>query len=251
LSERLIRRIGLVLTAMAVMFGAVISPASAAGGPAINYFKTAVPIVGGVLSNSSSQPSFAVKDGWTLYDPNGVCSAYTDFYDGGTTRRIWNFAGSSSTKTVSGRYQWNATVNRFQELDTYATNCLGDSSSGYTYISPDLAQQGVATYSAGWSSAACLCWSGGSAMKSSTVGATANYGFYGRMVSFVSDKATSRGSVSLYIDGRFQKTVSLTTSGASVNRVIVWNSPYLTNGNHILTVKVASGRVDVDAFITQ
>jgi len=88
-------------------------------------------------------------------------------------------------------------------------------------------------------------------MKSTKVGASASYGFYGRMVSLVSDKATSRGSVSLYIDGRFQKTVSLATSGVAVNRVIVWNSPYLKDGSHILTLKVASGRVDVDAFITQ
>jgi hypothetical protein len=249
-AQRVIRRVGVVVAVMAVAVGALISPASAASGPSVNFFKTPVPVIGGLLSDSSNQPSFAVKDGWTLYDPSGVCSAYADFYDRGATTRIWNHAGNSATKTVSGKYQWSATINRYQEIDAYATNCLGDSSSGSTYASPSMEQQGAATYGAGWSSAACLCWSGGSAMRSSTVGASANYGFYGQMVSFVSDKAPSRGSVSLYIDGRFQKTVSLSTS-ATVNRVIVWNSPYLNRGNHILTVKVASGRVDADAFITQ
>jgi hypothetical protein len=87
-------------------------------------------------------------------------------------------------------------------------------------------------------------------MKSTTVGATANYTFYGQMVSVVSDKATSRGSVSLYIDGKFQKTVSLKTASGTVNRAIVWNSPYLAEGSHVLTLKVASGRVYVDALIT-
>jgi hypothetical protein len=89
-------------------------------------------------------------------------------------------------------------------------------------------------------------------MKSSTVGATANLSFSGQMVTLVSDKAPGRGSASLYIDGKFLKTVSLTTSGATVNRAIVWNSPYLSsNASHILTVKVSSGRVDIDAFIVQ
>lgn len=250
MSQRLIRRIGIAAAAMAGTLAAALSPANAASGPAISYFTTAVPVVGTVLSNSSSQPSFAIKDGWTVYDPNGVCSARTDFYDGGTTT-IWSFRGNSSTNKATHKYQWNATVDGYQELDTYATNCLGDNSSGYTTIDPSMDQQGAATYGAGWSTAACSCWSGGSAMKSTKVGSSASYGFYGRMVSLVSDKATSRGSVSLYIDGRFQKTVSLTTSGATVNRVIVWNSAYLKSASHILTLKVASGRVDVDAFITQ
>jgi hypothetical protein len=152
---------------------------------------------------------------------------------------------------VNGQSQWNARVGSYYSFSTYGTDCLGNQSSGYASVSPSMEQQGAANYGAGWSSGACTCWSGGSVMKSSTVGATADYHFYGQMVSLVSDKATSRGSVSLYIDGKFQKTVSLRTASGTVNRVIVWNSPYLTNATHVLTMKVASGRVDVDGFITQ
>jgi hypothetical protein len=39
-------------------------------------------------------------------------------------------------------------------------------------------------------------------------------------------------------------------TGPKANRVIVWNSNYV-EGNHTLTVKVASGRVDIDAFLIQ
>jgi hypothetical protein len=251
MAQRLVRRLGIAVGAMTVALGVGINPANAAS--AIHTFTTAVPVIGSSLSNSSNQASFPIKDGWSIYDPAGVCSGRTNFYssDSRAWTTVWTYSGSRSTTTVTGKYQWTARLGAWYELDPYATNCLGNTSSGYGSVSPSLQQEGAATYSAGWSTGSCQCWSGGAVMESSRVGASANFSFYGQMATLVSDKASSRGSASLYIDGKFQKTVSLSNS-SPLNRVIVWNSPYLSSGaSHILTVKVASGRVDVDAFIVQ
>lgn len=69
-------------------------------------------------------------------------------------------------------------------------------------------------------------------------------------MSFVSDTGPTRGEVALSINGH-TKDVNLGVGSVKVNRVIVWNSGYLdTRKSYTLTVTVVSGRVDVEAFIT-
>ena len=56
--------------------------------------------------------------------------------------------------------------------------------------------------------------------------------------------------MALKVNGQTVKDVNL-SGGSKVNRVIVWNSGYLNvNNSYTLTVKVVSGRVDVEGFIT-
>ena len=70
-------------------------------------------------------------------------------------------------------------------------------------------------------------------------------------MSFVSDTGPSRGEVALSINGGAFKDVKLSGGSSTVNRVVVWNSGFLNdNDSYTLTVKVVSGRVDVEGFIT-
>jgi hypothetical protein len=220
-------------------------------GPAIKYFQAPLPIIGSTLSDSSGAPSISLKDGWSINDGDGVCSASTRLYRSNLGYTYpWSYSGTPTTTSVASKYTWTSKVGGYDQLYTTARDCLGNISSAYDYVESSLQQEGAASYGPGWSTAACSCWSGGAVMKSSTVGATANYTFSGRLVSLVSNRETNRGQVSLSVDGGPATTVSL--SGSNLNRRIVWNSKYLsTAGSHLLTLKVVSGRVDIDGFITQ
>ncbi|MGH3496968.1 MAG: hypothetical protein ACRDP1_05850 [Nocardioidaceae bacterium] len=223
-------RIAVGVSVMAVAVGGSFTAAQAANpadshGPAITVWPAAVPILGTSLSNSSGSPLFAAKDGWKLYDPDGVCSAYANMYQDGSSTRIWTYSGSPSNKSVTGNYQWSPTAGDYTAFNVYGTDCLGNSNYGYGDVSSTLDQEGAASYSAGWSTSQCRCFSGGAVLHSSKPSATANYTFTGQFVTLVSDKASNRGSASMYIDGVFKKTISF--NGACANRVLVWNSPYL------------------------
>jgi hypothetical protein len=221
-------------------------------GPAIKYFQAPLPIVGSTLSDSSTAPSISVKDGWSINDGDGVCSASTQLYRGslGSYTYPWSYSGDRTTTSVASKTTWTSKIGNYDQLYTTATDCFGNSNYAYDYVQSSLQQENAASYGPGWSTAACACWSAGGVMKSSTVGAKATYTFSGRLVSLVSNRDTNRGQVSLSIDGGAAKTVSL--SGSNLNRRIVWNSNYLsTAGSHLLTIKVVSGRVDIDGFITQ
>jgi hypothetical protein len=225
-------------------------------GPAFKFFQAPIPTVGSVLSDSSGSPYVTEKDGWAVNDGDGICSpTYMNLYDGdtGTTTQVWNApsTGRTVTSLINNAYTGAFHVNGYSEFEGHATDCLGNTSSAYDYIDPTLAQQGAASYGAGWSTSQGAVFSGGSVMYSTKVGATATYTGYGPLISLVSEQASNRGKVSISVDGQPATTVTLTKS-ATKNRVIVWNSKYLsTSGTHLVTLKVVSGRVDIDGFLQQ
>lgn len=260
----LIKRALIAVGSSAVAAFALAAPASAdAVGPAVSFFKAPIPLVGGTLSDSGTTPSFSIKQGLSISDVDGICAARTDLAKGDpdyTKSNVWNApsTGRSVTSLIGNTITWTTRVDRWDWLGAYATDCLGNKSNEpyfgadtYAAVASRLGQEGEAFYGRGWSSSACTCFTGGAVMKSSTVGATATYGFSDSpMVSLVSNSATNRGKVSLSVDGGTPVTVSL--NGATVNRKILWNSKYLSaKGSHVLTVKVVSGRVDIDGFLTQ
>ena len=221
-------------------------------GPSVTFFQSPIPIVGGVLSDSSGTPGIPMKDGWTVFDSDGICSATVQVYystTGWTT--IATFSGNTSTTKYVGHYNFTIRPGDYSEPYITSTDCLGNSSQHWDYVQPGLLQEGSASYSAGWSTSNCTCFSGGATEWSSTAGKTANFVISStRIVGLVSEKASNRGKVAIYMDGTLQTTVNLYAS-TSINRVIVWKSKYLNaSGSHTLTLKVVSGRVDVDALIT-
>lgn len=218
--------------------------------PTVNFFASPLPAVGTTLSNSTDTPSISLKDGWTMSSSHGIASAYVDFYNGSSSKQVWSYSGGADT--VTGKYQWSQQIGNFTELDGSATDELGNTGSNSTYISPGLSDSGGASYGPGWQTSKCNCYTDGQILYSTKAGATATYQFSGsRLVSFVSDTGPSRGKVALSINGGAFKDVKLSGGSSTVNRVIVWNSGYLNdNDSYTLTVKVVSGRVDVEGFIT-
>jgi hypothetical protein len=217
--------------------------------PTVNFFASPLPTVGTTLSNSTNTPSIHLKDGWRMSSPNGIASAYVDFRSGGSTSQIWSYSGGADS--VAGRYQWSQQIGTYSDLEGSATDKLGNTGTNYAYISPTLSDSGAASYSSGWKTSTCKCYTNDQILYSTKAGATATYHVsYSRLVSFVSDMGPSQGVVALKVNGQTVKDVKL-TAASKVNRVIVWNSGYLNaNDSYNLTVKVISGRVDVEGFIT-
>ncbi len=61
-------------------------------------------------------------------------------------------------------------------------------------------------------------------------------------------RASSRGKVKVYVDGSYKGTITLTSS-ATKYRYIAYATTFTATGTHTIKLVVASGRVDVDAFI--
>src|SRR5512135_921358 len=110
---------------LALLVGAA-SPVQASTAPAVNFWVSPIPILGGTLSDSSSTPSLAERYGWKIYDPDGVCSAYVQHYVSppGSWATIWSFTGSSQTTNVTAKYQWASQVGAYEAMEADATDCV-------------------------------------------------------------------------------------------------------------------------------
>jgi hypothetical protein len=123
--------------------------------------------------------------------------------------------------------------------------------TGPTFI-PAVKQQTSATFTTGWSTSTSSRYSGGSVKYSSSAGKYAQFSFTGRSVAFVTTKAASRGSVKIYLDGVYKRTIS-TYRSSTLFRQIVYQFAWPTAGSHKIRFVVVgtSGhpRVDVDAIL--
>jgi hypothetical protein len=116
-------------------------------------------------------------------------------------------------------------------------------------------EQTSAAFTAGWTPAdTTLAWSGGSAVRSVTVGAQAVFAFSGTEVRVVGLRGPESGVARIILDGSFHALVD-TYAPAAVH-AIVFTATGLAPGRHVLTVEVTGTRngaaanhaVFVDAF---
>jgi len=119
-------------------------------------------------------------------------------------------------------------------------------------FSLSLTQETAATFSPGWSTSHCACWSGGAVVRSSQVGARATWVFdsWKPSIALVSDQGPTRGTADIYVDGIKVGSI-IGYSRTTVNMVVAWSRVF-ADGNfaHTLDVVVTQGRVDIDAFLS-
>jgi hypothetical protein len=200
----------------------------------------------GTLSDTSSTPRAPVFVKWHQYDPNGIASEHgsVQHYVSGS-----GYVTDVSFSTVRTTANFNAEVGEYYRVTIVATNNKGVTSTTTEYIYGfALAQESAATYSAGWSTGTCACWSDGSALKSSKAGQTATFRFQGNQVALITDRAAGRGTADLFLDGAKVGTFNGKAS-ATTNLLIVPTKYKVISGQHTLQVKVTSGRIDVDGFL--
>ena len=211
-------------------------------------------IKGSTLGQYQAVPATVpVKVSWTGADAgSGVARYSLEVRDRGLGFRIatttpgttytnlqtWKPAGSTAN------YSWQYRVTPEDDGGN-----IGDPATGSLLTPTNYQQtQSAFTYSTGWSSSSNAKYSGGSVKYSSKVGASASFKTSGRSFGFVTTRASTRGKVKVYVDGSYKGTITLTSS-ATKYRYIAYATTFTATGTHTIKLVVASGRVDVDAFI--
>lgn len=107
-------------------------------------------------------------------------------------------------------------------------------------------------YAGAWHGAWSTSYFGNADEYSTAAGASARFRFTGRFVAWVASRGPTRGSVRVYVDGRYKTTVNLHSATLSLRR-IVWSATFATSGSHSLTLQIVGThghpRGDVDAFL--
>lgn len=240
----------LALSTLLLVGVVVAGPAGSAGAaadasPPTVTFNPRQANVGTILSDSTATPTVTLTTSWTQKDPSGICVEVGWLYDYATA--AWVSVPLSLGQT-SFTYAYR--LGTLRPFSVYLADCAGNSAYYYKYGPyTGLAQQTAATYSTGWTTSTGAVWSGGTILKSTKIGAKATYRFSSPSVSLISDKAPTRGSAKILIDGVQVGTINC-KSATKANRVVMFTSRPLAVGAHTLEIVLTGGRVDIDAFLT-
>jgi hypothetical protein len=197
-------------------------------------------------------PDLRLRLSWTGSDTGGAGVASYEISrstDGGSS---W---ASLSTGLTSAAYLVTAPSTGSMQYRVRATDKAGNVGAWTTgpVLQPRLVQQtgSAIKYSSTWTTASSSSYSGGSLRYAKRSSASATYQFTGRAVAFVTTRASSRGSVRIYVDGTLASTVSLQSSSTSY-RYVAWQKAWTSAGTHSIKLVVVGTaghpRVDVDAF---
>jgi hypothetical protein len=89
---------------------------------------------------------------------------------------------------------------------------------------------------------------GGATRYARTAGKSARFSFTGSQVAWIAPRGPTRGSVRIYLDGRYAATVNVRSSTVLPRRLLFTHA-WTKVGRHQITVRVSgTGRVDVDGF---
>lgn len=228
--------------ALAMAVPATAAPAARAVTPQVNVNNGLQPLVGQQLS-VSNPAKVPVSLSWTQTAAGGICSEDEYVYDDTTG----NYVVEDSSVETSAVF--TATIGDSYEAYIYAYACNGgNEGNGYnSFSAPSLYQEGSASYSAGWTTANCTCFSGGHVLYSSRKNASATFQYTGYGVAWVTEKNTNRGTATVYLDG--VKVASVNLHNAAISSEIGASRFNNSYGTHTLKIVVASGRVDVDGFL--
>ncbi len=217
-------------------------------------------IAGSTLGTASSSgsgpgasiPTVPVKVTWTGADTgSGINRFVLDVADHGS-----GFGSAlRTTATSSIRYHtWRAPSATWNSDYQYAVVAYDDAQNASGWVAgpaltPLVYQQTSGfRYAGSWRTLKGRSYSGGSTRYSTRAGASATFKTTGRSFGFVTTKASSRGRVRIYVDGKLRGTFRL-TSAATRYRNIAYAITYSSTGTHSIKLVVVSGRVDVDAFV--
>jgi GH25 family lysozyme M1 (1,4-beta-N-acetylmuramidase) len=192
-----------------------------------------------------------VAIGWSGSDPSGIVSYHLDRQvNGGTWARLSLPAPTSvsviHTLTLGAVYRYRLA----------ATDRLGNITA-WKYGRPFkalLVQQSHAsvTYGGAWHTASVSGTSGGSLKYATAAGAWASYAAYGSSAAWVAYRGPGRGYARIYLNGVYQKSISLWASTSSA-RPVVFAARWGSMSGRALKVVTAGPtthpRVDVDAFL--
>jgi hypothetical protein len=112
-------------------------------------------------------------------------------------------------------------------------------------IPVDDRDRGLWKLSKGWKRTRSSSAWGGTVVRAKQAGAGATLRFSGRSVSLIGRKLAKGGRLQVTLDG---KSRTLRLRGGSGPRKVLWNSPRLRSGSHLLRLRtLGGGLVELDA----
>jgi len=211
----------------------------------------AVIVTGSVLPSALRKADLAVHLAWGASDSGGAGLASYDVavsVNGGSYSRV---ATSLPTRSLDVTLT-PGTSYRFRVRARDNAGNVGAWTAGPT-LHPKLVQEGSSriTWRTTWSGDSSTDFSAGSVRRSTTTGAKAIYRFYGRSIGFVTTFGADRGSVKVYIDGSYVRTIDL-SAGDAGERIVAYSRKWKSVGTHTIKLVVVGTtghpRIDVDAF---
>ena len=217
----------------------------------------------------SGRPLFVVMPGVTMTSANEFTGTlYTTTgpgHDAATfdpTRVVRTPVGQATLRFSGDTGTFTATVNGTTVVKTVTRQPFGGIPSTPLLVDPKRVEETSSSvqFSAGWTRAdATWGWSGGSAMQSTTAGATATITFTGTSIRLIGARGRGMGIASVHVDGVFVRDVNLyagPTDEVHTNMATIYDLP---PGQHKLTITVTgqkdaqaeSNKVVVDAFDIQ
>ena len=193
-----------------------------------------------------------VKISWVTSDPgSGVVRNLVALDQFGTGMFA---SGSTTGSSVTRAHWWKPSTSgaaigyryAVQGVDAYGNASAPVAGSNLT-ATVYQSSSGV-TYTGTWSTQSSSAFSGGSTRYSTKAGSSASFKTTGRSYGVVSTRASTRGKVKVYVDGVLKGTITLTAS-STANRRLVYVTSFATSASHTIKLVVASGRVDLDAFV--
>ncbi len=194
-----------------------------------------------------------VKVTWTGADPgSGITRYWLEQNDHGSG---FGLAATTTSASYINQHTWKpagSSVNSSWQYRVTPQDDGGNSGTSATgsLLTPTGYQQSTSsfTYSSGWTSSSNARYSGGSVKYSSKTGASASFRTSGRSFGFVTTRSSTRGKVKVYVDGSYKGTITLKSSTTKY-RYIAYAITFTSTATHTVKLVVASGRVDVDAFM--
>jgi GH25 family lysozyme M1 (1,4-beta-N-acetylmuramidase) len=190
---------------------------------------------------------------WSRSDPSGIGGvALQRRVNGGS----WTSAKLSSSQATSW---WTSqtsgsTLQPRVKVRDKLSNTTDWQTAPISKVSIVQQTTSAAAWSSGWHSMSSSSYSGGTAKYATARGASVTYKFTGSSIAWVAAKGPSRGSATVYLDGKAVATISLYSS-TFTPRYLAFARNFGVNGTHTLKIVVAGtaghARVDVDAFVKQ
>ncbi|HEY3523118.1 MAG TPA: glycoside hydrolase family 3 N-terminal domain-containing protein [Candidatus Limnocylindrales bacterium] len=169
--------------------------------------------------------------------------------DGGPWTRL--SAGPTAGSTTESVERGSSLRNRVRFTD--GAGNTGAWHAGPT-VTPRVREQSSAliTYHGDWTTIEKSSASNGSFRSSTSVGASATYGFDAAAIAWVASRGPGRGSAAVYVDGVYRTTIDLHASSYHA-RQIVYARHWSSNGHHTIRIvnlgTAGHPRIDVDAFV--
>lgn len=201
---------------------------------------------GTALSDRSATPSLLVSAKWS-HPAGAVCA------ESGVARaKASNEPDVARFTGAATQLQVRATAGQTYETTVKARRCKGAvkevvTTGDFVWI---LHQETAATYSSGWTVGRCRCWSGKSILASKGAGQTATFRSSFTSFGLITDHGRNRGTADIFLDGVKVGSINGYSPRAQTPMQVDFAVRTKDATEHTVLVKVTSGRVDIDAFVT-